>query len=158
MRTALFLFTAVSVLLSGSLSQAKAKADVCEAQLISIDRDYEDAYRSWTNRDDLTSEDVSESEFIKGFGLYRTPVLLVRTGERLFVFNSFGRQVQVYPKTKETVSNSYMLVGESDLSAQRAGQRYEFFEKGQTTIIEFHKDRARQLRVRVMEQPNPVSY
>jgi hypothetical protein len=142
----------VSLLLFGSLSQAKEKSEVCEAKLVSLERDYEEAYRAWINRNDLTSEDLLNAEFIKGFGLYRTPVLLVRTGKRLFVFNSFGRQIQIYPKTKETVRNSYILVGEGELSAQRAGQRYEFFEKGRTTIIDLQKERSHQLQVRVMER------
>lgn len=142
----------VSLLLFGSLSHAKAKSEDCEAKLVSFERDYEDAYKAWINRDDLTSEDVLNAEFIKGFGLYRTPILLVRTGKRLFVFNSFGRQIQVYPKTKETVRNSYALVGEGDLSERRAGQRYEFFERGRTTIIELQKERSHQLRVRVTER------
>jgi hypothetical protein len=44
------------------------------------------------------------------------------------------------------------LVGEGELSAQRAGQRYEFFEKGRTTIIDLQKERSHQLQVRVMER------
>lgn len=143
-----------SLLTFASVGHAKAKTEACETKLVSFEREYEDAYKAWTNRDDLTSEDVLNAEFIKGFGLYRAPVLLVRAGKRLFVFNSFGRQIQIYPKTKETIRNSYTLVGEGDLSAQRAGQRYEFFEKGRTTIIELQKERAHQLRVHVMELPN----
>jgi hypothetical protein len=142
----------VSLLLFGSLSQAKAKSEACEAKLLSFERDYEDAYKAWINRNDLTSEDVLNAEFIKGFGLYRTPILLVRTGKRLFVFNSFGRQIQVYPKTTETIRNSYILVGEGELSTQRAGQRYEFFEKGRTTIIDLQKERSHQLQVHVIER------
>jgi hypothetical protein len=149
-----YLIVVASLLSFASVGHAKARTEACEAKLVSFDRDYEEAYKAWTNRDDLTSEDVLNAEFIKGFGLYRMPVLLVRTGKRFFIFNSFGRQIQIYPKTKETVYNSYTLVGEGDLSAQKAGQRYEFFEKGRTTIIELQKERAHQLRVHVMERAN----
>lgn len=119
-----------------------ASADFnCELRL--IHPNFKEALAAWSARTDLTTEEKATVRVSTGLGLYRSPVLLLRVGNRQFLLDSFGHHVQIAPRGRETIEASYWLVGEGSLSPQRAGQRYEF----ESFFLDLYKDRARHLRV-----------
>jgi hypothetical protein len=111
------------------------------------EREFQDALQAWSLRPDLNLEEVVKAEFFAGFGRFRQPVLLIRTGQRLFILNKVGDQVQIRPKTRETIARSYMLVGEGSLSPHTAGQVYEFHNGKNPIRIEIYKTRTHHLSV-----------